>query len=69
MVVGAGDDPVEDAVSYFSAIGPAAVAARAMNEADRSGFVDRLRQLARNNLHDGLVAMSAAGWIVTARKA
>ncbi len=69
MVVGAGDDPVEDAVSYFAAIGPAAIAARAMDEADRTTFFDRVRQLARSNRHDGLVTLPAAGWIVTARKA
>ena len=69
MVVGAGDDPVEDAVGYFAAIGPAAVAARALDEAERAAFFDRVRQLARNNHAGGLVALTAAGWIVTARKA
>lgn len=68
MVVGGGDDPVEDAVRYFGTIGPAAVAARAMNDADRAAFFDKLRQLARNNRRDGLVALPAAGWIVTARR-
>lgn len=68
MVVGGGDDPVEDAVRYFGTIGPAAVAARAMSDDDRAAFFDKLRQLARNNRHDGLVALPAAGWIVTARR-
>ncbi len=69
MVVGAGDDPIEDAVSYFASIGPAAIAARAMSDDARAAFFDRIRQLARNNLHEGLVALPAAGWIVTGRKA
>lgn len=68
MVVGAGDDPVEDAVSYFAAIGPSAIAARAMDDDARATFFDRVRQLARSNRHDGLVTLPAAGWIVTARK-
>lgn len=68
MVVGAGDDAVEDAVSYFAAIGLSAIAARAMDEATRAAFFDRVRQLARNNHRDGLITLPAAGWIVTARK-
>jgi SAM-dependent methyltransferase len=68
MVVGVGDDPVEEAVNYFASIGPAAIAARAMSEDVRASFFDKIRQLARNNLHDGMVALPAAGWIVTARK-
>ena len=69
MIVGGGADPVEDAVSYFSSIGPAAVVARSMSEPDRQEFLAKLRELARANLDDGLVSMSAAGWIVTAKKA
>lgn len=69
MVVGGGDDPVEDAVAYFSTIGPAAAVARAMPDEERAAFLDRVRQLARNNQDGGLVALAAAGWIVTARKA
>lgn len=69
MIVGAGEDPVEDAVDYFSSIGPAAIAARSMSGSERDAFFDKVRDLARANLHDGFVAMPAAGWIVTARKA
>lgn len=69
MVVGAGNNAVEDAVSYFAAIGPSAIAARAMDDATRMAFFERIRQLARNNLQEGLVTLPAAGWIVTARKA
>ena len=69
MVVGAGENPVEDAVDYFASIGPAAIAARAMEPRQRDDFFDKVRGLARSNLRDGLVSMPAAGWIVTARKA
>jgi len=68
MIVGAGEDPVEDAVSYFSAIGPAARAAREMTPDQRERFLDRVRELARRNLHEGIVSLRAATWIVTARK-
>ncbi len=67
MIVGAGDDPVEDAVDYFASIGPAASAARSMPESERETFFEKVRELARANLHEGFVAMPAAGWIVTAR--
>lgn len=68
MIVGAGDDPVSDAVDYFASIGPAGKAAQAMSEADREAFFGRVRELARANLADGLVSLPAAGWIVSARK-
>lgn len=68
MVVGAGRDSVEEAVDYFAAIGPAAIAARSMSEGQRSEFFDKVRDLARANLHDGVVSMPAAGWVVTAQK-
>ena len=69
MVVGAGENPVEDALSYFTAIGPAAVAARTLEPVAREAFFDRVRQLARANTRDRIVALAAAGWIVSARKA
>jgi SAM-dependent methyltransferase len=69
MIAGAGEDPVEDAVAYFSRIGPGARAAAGMSADERERFHDRLRELARRNLHDNIVALRAATWIVTARKA
>ena len=67
QIVGGGADPVEDTVSYFASIGPAARALREMDEPARTGFSDRLRELASRNLRDGLVSLRAAAWIVTAR--
>lgn len=69
MVVGAGEDPLADAVSYFSRIGPAAAAAREMNGGQRSRFFDSVAKLAERYLHEGIVVFPAAAWIVTARKA
>ena len=69
MIVGAGPDPVEDALGYFRTIGPAARAAAAMDEADRERLFEGVRALAGRHLHGGMVALRAACWIVTARKA
>ena len=69
MIAGAGDDPVEDAVSYFTTIGPAAAALREMDEGERPGFTSRVRELCRASERDGLVSLRAAAWIVSARKA
>ena len=67
MVAGGGKDPVEDAVEYYSTIGPAARAASELGPDERARFLDRLRELARRNLHEGIVSLRAAVWIVTAR--
>jgi SAM-dependent methyltransferase len=67
MIVGAGEDPVEDAVAYFAVIGPAARAARELPEEARERFFDRLRKLMASHLREGIVSQRAAAWIVTAR--
>jgi SAM-dependent methyltransferase len=69
MIAGGGEDPIEDAVEYFSAIGPAARAARELDAEGRARFCERLRELAQRNLYEGIVSLRAAAWIVTARKA
>ncbi|MBO9603176.1 MAG: class I SAM-dependent methyltransferase [Novosphingobium sp.] len=68
MVVGSGDDPLEDAMGYFSTIGPFAAAAAAMTPAERDMLFARLRVWLAPRVIDGLIAMSAAAWIVTARR-
>jgi len=67
FVLGMGDDAVDDALSYLLAIGPAARAARELAEPERAAFVDRLRGLLAAQDEQGLVAMRAGAWIVTAR--
>ena len=69
MIVGTGVDPVEDAVNYFSRIGPAARLASVLEFGARERFFDRVRRLAERHLHGNIVALPAAAWIVTARKA
>jgi SAM-dependent methyltransferase len=69
MIVGAGADPVEDAVGYFSSIGPAARAGADLPAGQAERLFDGLRNLARRHSLDGMVALRAATWIVTARSA
>lgn len=66
MVIGAGQDPIEDAAAYLATIGPAARAASELGGAERERFLDRARELAARNLHEGIVSLRAATWIVTA---
>lgn len=68
MVVGAGDDPVEDAVEYFGAVGPVAQAAARMSAQEKEEFGAKLRAwLATRNI-GGMIALGAIAWIVTARR-
>lgn len=68
MIAGAGNDPVEEAVSYFSLIGPAARVAAEMDRAARERFFGRVRDLATRNCREGIVSLPAAAWIVSATK-
>lgn len=65
-VAGAGDDPVDDAVSYLMNIGPAAAAARALGQDERELFVAKLRSFLSSRVDGSIVALGAAAWIVTA---
>ena len=67
MIAGAGENAVEDAMTYFKTIGPAAVALREMPEAARADVLEAMREVVAANCRDGVVAMRAAVWIVTAR--
>ncbi|MEY2927769.1 MAG: hypothetical protein RL367_2246 [Pseudomonadota bacterium] len=66
-VVGGGDNPVDDAVDFFSHIGPAAVVIRALEGDARDRFLGGLRTMARNHLRDRAVMFIAAVWIWSAR--
>ena len=69
MVAGAGDDPIEEAMAYFLKIGPAAAVLRELDDDARDQALARMREVVRENCRDGIVAMLAAVWIVTARRA
>ncbi len=66
-VAGTGDDAVEDAVSYFLAIGPAARAAAGLTDDARAEFLARLRHYLAGEAQRSLVAFPGAAWIVSAR--
>jgi SAM-dependent methyltransferase len=68
MVAGSGDDPIGDAVSYFTRIGPAARALAEFEADERERFTDRVRAMAEKNLCDGVVALRAAAWIFAGHK-
>ena len=67
FLVGAGDDPVADAIAYFKRIGPMARLAAAMDEAAQAAFLaDLTKVVAGHRRHDGIV-FRAAAWIVSSR--
>ncbi len=66
-VVGVGDDPVADAIAYFSRIGPFASLLRDLDETHRPAAIEALQAVAAAHLVDGDVRLRAAAWIVTAR--
>jgi SAM-dependent methyltransferase len=65
-VAGAGDDPVADAVGFFSRIGPAAARLAALDDAARADAQAAMAAVLETHLSGGEVAFPAAAWIVTA---
>jgi SAM-dependent methyltransferase len=68
-IAGSGEDPVSDALDFFHHIGPAARTIKMLDGAERADFIQRLKSLAEQHLHDGTVRFAAAAWIVRAHKA
>ena len=66
FVVGAGGDPVEDAMEYFAVIGPVARTAAQLPEGKKALFRERLRRHLHRHASGSLVALQAGAWIVTA---
>ena len=69
MIAGAGDDPVAEAVAYYSRIGPAARALRELPPHQREQFIAKLAGLMATHSSEGIVALRAATWIIGAAKA
>ncbi|MBW8784467.1 MAG: class I SAM-dependent methyltransferase [Novosphingobium sp.] len=67
FVAGAGPDPLDDAVSFFHRIGPAATVLAALEEPRRGQAEAALRRWVEANCDGDLVAFAAAAWIVSAR--
>jgi len=68
MVVGAGSDPLSDALDFFSTIGPLAEAVSTMEEAERAGLLERLKSMLEPRIYHGAIALRGGGWIVSARR-
>ncbi len=66
MRVGVGDDPVEEAVAYFSRIGPFASLLRDLDDGRRADAKAQLREVASAHRIDDEIRLRAAAWIVTA---
>lgn len=67
LVVGAGEDPVADAIAYFRRIGPMARLAAMMDETAQAAFMaDLAKVVAGHRRHDG-IAFRAAAWLVSSR--
>lgn len=67
FLVGAGDDPVADALAYFRRIGPMARLAAVMDEPAKAAFeADLAGVVAEHRRHDG-IAFRAAAWLVSGR--
>jgi len=69
MVVGTGEDPVGEAVAYFSSIGAAAAAAAEMAPAERAALFEKVRAYVASREIGGMIALGAAAWIITATRA
>lgn len=67
MLAGEGTDVVEDALSYFLRIGPAARAIAALEGEPREAALGNLREMLERHHADDRVALPSACWIVTAR--
>ena len=66
MIVGAGDDPVADAVSLFMRVGPAAAAARELGKTARPAIRERLTTALTPFATDRTLQLAGAVWIVSA---
>ena len=65
-VAGSGANPVADALSFFSRIGPAAAAIRTLPDQARAGFERGLLELVQSRHVGGRVCFPAAAWLVAA---
>lgn len=66
-VVGAGDDPVADALGFFRRIGPAASILAAAQPDERARIEERLAAMLAPRIHQGQITFTAAIWIWSAR--
>lgn len=64
---GEGDDPVADAVSFFSRIGPSAPILRTLLADQRDATLARIAQVCARHRHGDAIDFPAAAWLWSAR--
>jgi hypothetical protein len=64
FTVGAGDDPVADAIAYFRRVGPFAAMLRTLNEPTAAAATEMMASIAADHARDGRIVFGAAAWIV-----
>lgn len=67
FIGGTGPDALDEAVDFFTRIGPGARAIAEREGSEREAALLRLRDWLSRHLHDDLIALPAAAWIVAAR--
>jgi SAM-dependent methyltransferase len=67
FIVGAGEDPLAEAIAYFRRIGPMARLAAAMEETAKAAFVADLTKVAASHRRPEGIVFRAAAWIVSSR--
>lgn len=67
FVVGEGDNPVAEAVAYFTRIGPFAALIRELDDGRRAAAIEQLTDIVAAHAVDGAVRLRGAIWLVTAR--
>ena len=65
-VAGAGDDPVADALGFFTRIGPAAARLATLTGPAHTSALADMAGVLELHCRDGVVALSAAAWIFSA---
>ena len=63
---GSGDDPVADALGFFSRIGPAAPRLAGMADSDRGHTLDAMARVLDGHRQGGTITLPSAAWVVTA---
>ena len=68
FTVGAGENPVADAVGYFRRVGPFAAMLRTLEQAAGEAATDLLAAIAADHESEGRVTFGAAAWIVASAR-
>jgi hypothetical protein len=68
FTVGAGENPIADAVGYFRRVGPMAAMLGPLDEAVGAAATDMLASIAADHEIEGRVTFGAAAWIVTSAR-